>query len=105
VFCDQLWVLAWDTYGRRPPTQHDLHRLVLGSSKASLPTHLKGLVLEHFPWARGIPCCAAASSESWHFVDTSPAAGAVFDASLRPAINDVPGLPRNNSFEQPRRPV
>jgi hypothetical protein len=76
VFCDQLWVLAWDTYGRRPPTQHDLHRLVLGSSKASLPTHLKGLVLEHdfkssrcrttgrfqaifvatlvrFPWARG----------------------------------------------------
>jgi hypothetical protein len=32
---------------RRPPTQHDLHRLALGSSKVSLPTHLKGLVLEH----------------------------------------------------------
>jgi hypothetical protein len=57
--------------------------------------------------ARGNPevCPSGASSESWHFVDTSPAAGAVFDASLRPAINDVPGLPRNNSLEQPRRPV
>jgi hypothetical protein len=43
VFCDKglghLWAAT--------PTQHDLHRLVLGSSKVSLPTHLKGLVLEH----------------------------------------------------------
>jgi hypothetical protein len=29
------------------PTQYDLHRLVLGSSKVSLPAHLKDLVLEH----------------------------------------------------------
>ena len=43
--------------------------------------------------AGGFPAAQRPPEESWHFVDTSPAAGAVFDASLRPAINDVPGLP------------